>query len=112
MGRAPLRVCAQPGCPARVPSGYCPTHAAPRRQQETRFQSGGGLYGRPWRRARAAFLALRPWCAACGLLATVVDHIIPHRGDRALFWDETNWQPLCETCHGRKTATETLHGRS
>ena len=39
--------------------------------------------------------------------ATVVDHIIPHRGDKTLFWDETNWQSLCKTCHdGAKQAEE------
>ncbi|WP_400245601.1 HNH endonuclease [Niallia sp. JL1B1071] len=38
--------------------------------------------------------------------ATVVDHIVPHRGDQDLFWDETNWQPLCKSCHDRKTMTE------
>ncbi len=31
--------------------------------------------------------------------ATVVDHIIPHRGDMTLFWDSSNWQGLCEDCH-------------
>ena len=35
--------------------------------------------------------------------ATVVDHIIPHRGDRKLFWDESNWQSLCERHHNEKT---------
>ena len=35
--------------------------------------------------------------------ATVVDHIVPHRGDHALFWDKQNWQPLCKDCHDRKT---------
>jgi 5-methylcytosine-specific restriction protein A len=37
-------------------------------------------------------------------LATVVDHVTPHRGDPELFWDiEGNWQPLCKACHDRKT---------
>jgi len=27
--------------------------------------------------------------------ATDVDHVIPHRGNRSLFWDEENWQALC-----------------
>lgn len=41
------------------------------------------------------------------VLATVVDHVIPHRGDQALFWDTSNWQPLCRRCHdGRKQAEE------
>lgn len=61
-------------------------------------------YGARWRRARAAFLAEHPLCAdhqARGLVAaaTVVDHIVPHRGDQALFWDRANWQPLCKGCH-------------
>ena len=31
--------------------------------------------------------------------ATVVDHIVPHKGDMALFWDKSNWQGLCAHCH-------------
>ena len=31
-----------------------------------------------------------------------LDHIIPHRGDMKLFWDESNWQALCESCHDHK----------
>jgi 5-methylcytosine-specific restriction protein A len=38
--------------------------------------------------------------------AVVVDHIIPHKGDKALFWDSGNWQALCKRCHDVKTATE------
>jgi 5-methylcytosine-specific restriction protein A len=36
--------------------------------------------------------------------ATIVDHINPHKGDQALFWDQSNWQVLCKQCHDRKTA--------
>ena len=35
--------------------------------------------------------------------ATVVDHIVPHRGDPKLFWDPDNWQTLCKRCHDKKT---------
>lgn len=36
--------------------------------------------------------------------STVADHIVPHRGDPVLMWDETsNWQALCERCHNKKT---------
>ena len=38
--------------------------------------------------------------------ATVVDYIVPHRGDQKLFWDKSNWQPLCKACHDRKTWRE------
>ncbi|WP_244295246.1 HNH endonuclease [Paracoccus versutus] len=35
----------------------------------------------------------------CGADATLVDHIKPHRGDKALFWNWNNWQALCTGCH-------------
>ena len=52
-----------------------------------------------------------PLCAECRkqgryTKATVVDHIVPHRGDQKLFWDRSNWQPLCKACHDRKTWRE------
>ena len=67
-------------------------------------------YNAEWRRARKAYLQLHPLCAEClkeGILtpATVVDHIMPHRGDQQLFWDEQNWQPLCQTHHNKKTGS-------
>lgn len=48
-------------------------------------------------------LRQRPLCAECrrnGALtpATVVDHIIPRRGDMELFRDQKNRQPLCKDC--------------
>lgn len=30
--------------------------------------------------------------------AQVLDHIVPHKGDKTLFWDSANWQGLCEWC--------------
>jgi 5-methylcytosine-specific restriction protein A len=38
--------------------------------------------------------------------ATVVDHVVPHRGDPVLFWEESNWQSQCQPCHDAKTARE------
>jgi 5-methylcytosine-specific restriction protein A len=61
-------------------------------------------YGGRWRGARQSFLAAHPLCR-CGAQATVVDHIRAHRGDQRLFWDRSNWQPMCATCHGVKTRT-------
>lgn len=45
-----------------------------------------------------------PFCVYCDqqgriIPATVVDHIIPHRGDKSLFFDTKNLQSLCKTCH-------------
>lgn len=40
-------------------------------------------------------------CQKVGIIkqAEVVDHIIPHREDLNLFWDQDNWQPLCKEHH-------------
>ena len=61
-------------------------------------------YGYRWQKARERFLRSNPLCVYCkakGLVevATVVDHIIPHRGDQEIFWDESQWQSLCASCH-------------
>lgn len=67
-----------------------------------------GLYGtKRWKRERLEFLRENPFCAVCGRPAEVVDHIVPHRGDEAVFFDQRNWQPLCREHHGRKTMAET-----
>nr|WP_211224439.1 HNH endonuclease signature motif containing protein [Eremococcus coleocola] len=43
-------------------------------------------------------------------VATVVDHIVPHKGNKKLFWDSNNHQSLCESCHNRKTASKDMGG--
>jgi len=111
MPKTPKRPCRHPGCPNLCESGvYCEEH----RKLYSHDALRGGAYLRgydaTWRKARALFLAQHPLCEECrkeGRLtpATVVDHIIPHRGDRTLFWDKRNWQPLCKDCHDRKTGS-------
>lgn len=61
-------------------------------------------YGYAWQRAREGYLREHPLCdmhmqRGQVMRATVVDHKVPHRGDKALFWDKKNWQPLCKPCH-------------
>ncbi len=63
-------------------------------------------YDSKWDKARKDYLAAHPSCISCGVPATVVDHKVPHKGDRKLFWSRSNWQPLCRACHGRKTVRE------
>jgi hypothetical protein len=38
--------------------------------------------------------------------ATVVDHIVPHRGNMRLFWARENWAARCKPHHDAKTARE------
>lgn len=56
-------------------------------------------YDHEWRKARRDYLTAHPYCVMCGNTATTVDHRIPHRGDRVLFWNRRNWQSLCTRCH-------------
>jgi 5-methylcytosine-specific restriction endonuclease McrA len=45
--------------------------------------------------------------------ASVVDHIIPHKGDQKLFWDSANnWQSLCKDHHDAAKQAEERHGYS
>ena len=111
MPRIPDHPCSHPGCPRLVPRGkkYCAEHVA-QHPEESRSAGGRG-YGSKWNRARKRFLEKYPLCAECMkqgryVKATDVDHIVPHRGDPRLFWDEENWQALCHSCHSKKTRNE------
>lgn len=94
--------------------------------------SGQRGYDYRWQKAREAYLRLHPYCVYClreahiqatGLAevilecaeralpvpyGNVVDHIVAHRGDQALFWDESNWQALCQTHHSRDKQREEI----
>jgi 5-methylcytosine-specific restriction enzyme A len=69
------------------------------------YSSRWAAYSRQYRRDN-------PACVKCDKPSECVDHIQPVTGeDDPLFWEVTNHQSLCNTCHGHKTATET-NGRS
>ena len=106
MPRKPNRPCRHPACPALSDQAYCSLHRGAY-LRESAHQRG---YDAKWRAARKRYLKRHPLCELCkarGELspATVVDHIVPHRGDMQLFWDQSNWQPLCKHCHDRKTGS-------
>lgn len=103
--------CMQPGCAAMVEAGkkYCGKHLK-LHPEVTRSASKRG-YGSKWQKESKRFLQSNPLCAECMkrgryTRATVVDHVVPHRGDQLLFWSRNNWQPLCKPCHDKKTLTE------
>lgn len=110
----PKKPCGHQGCAKLVPANemYCEEHAPLHRVKEevSRYSKNRG-YDSQWRQARAYFLTRHPLCVECQkhgryTKATVVDHIVPHKGDMTLFWDESNWQALCKTCHDVKTGRE------
>lgn len=77
-------------------------------------QSYRSLYWTPeWRSLRKRRLAAEPNCRMCARLsrttaADIVDHVKPHRGQRALFFDFANTQSLCHTHH---SSTKQRHER-
>jgi 5-methylcytosine-specific restriction protein A len=90
------------------PARYRPSKARPPERRPTAHRRG---YTSRWQRASRAFLDQHPLCVRCrakGLVrgASVVDHVVPHKGDPTLFWDQANWQTLCKRCHDGKTANE------
>ncbi len=100
--------CKVPWCP-RVHDNthpYCDGHK--KLAEKYRPNSSKRLYDSKWRKARTVYLANNPLCKECERkgktsVATELDHITPHRGDKKLFWDKSNLQGLCNACHVEKT---------
>ena len=113
----PCRTCGKLGCMLHKRQSYSPPTSTPESVAPApkRPSAAARGYGNKWQSARAGYLAKHPVCVLCkaagyGTPATVVDHIIPHRGDMALFWDsQNNWRALCRPCHGKKTANEDMY---
>lgn len=109
MPEAAHRECRAPRCAGyAAANGYCAEH-----QPDAKRSLRGPTYGtlnpsnKRFRRLRHSYLVRHPLCAACHTeAATVLDHVVPHRGMALLFWSQRNWQGLCVTCHGIKTAKE------
>ena len=107
-------ICRHTGCGKLIDeAGYCEPHAKLHQQQAdaARGSASSRGYNRRWQKARATWLSRHPLCAHCeidqrAVAATVVDHIIPHKGDQVLFWKTSNWQSLCKPHHDKKTASE------
>jgi 5-methylcytosine-specific restriction enzyme A len=49
-------------------------------------------------------LNANPLCVCClanGIVepASMVDHVVPHKGNMNVFWNSIDWQSLCDWCH-------------
>ena len=108
MPRKALKPCKHPGCPNLTDGLYCAEHQSLHPDRPSAAKRG---YGSKWQRVSKVYLRKHPLCVKClaqgkFVTATVVDHIVPHRGDHYLMWSDTNWQALCKPCHDRKTGSE------
>jgi len=113
MPRSAPHICNQPGCNKLTHERFCVLHKREHqsKQDKRRGSSTRRGYNYKWQKASKAYLGRHPLCAHHEkkkriVPATIVDHIVAHKGDMNLFWDENNWQGLCKVCHDIKTATE------
>lgn len=100
MAKAATRVCAVPGCPTITTSSKCDVHHTrkPNRSDIPAAQRG---YDARWQKIRRRYLAQHPRCIDCGIKATLVDHIVPLQAGGT--HSDANLQPMCASCHARKT---------
>jgi 5-methylcytosine-specific restriction enzyme A len=107
----------RPGCPNLVVKGCCDQcdakYSSRARAEAKRPSAAMRGYGRRWQKTSAGRLRQHPICvdpdgrhSSRLVAATETDHIEPHKGDMAKFWDPANWQSLCKSCHDSKTANE------
>jgi 5-methylcytosine-specific restriction protein A len=115
----PLHKCAAMSCSNLTSSKYCEQHRIQKRQvydkQRGNAQERG--YTARWQKVSKLFLQEHPLCECedckrIGRLttATVVHHIVPHKGNYNLFWNQDNWQAMSKKCHDKHTYKEIRQG--
>jgi 5-methylcytosine-specific restriction enzyme A len=103
-----------------LPSRFAP--AAPVAENRSRYRDATQHWRKwyktsRWQRLRWAVLVRDQFtCRRCRRIESntsllVADHVAPHRGDEALFWDEGNLQCLCKPCHDSAKQSEERAGR-
>lgn len=106
-----LKPCRNIRCKQLTKSGYCDNCKISKPQTRPNANKRG--YDGKWRKESKMYLQANPLCVHCQqqgkiVLAECVDHIVPHKGNMRLFWDVSNWQSLCNSCHSRKTVKEDM----
>ncbi|RKD26828.1 hypothetical protein BEP19_15930 [Ammoniphilus oxalaticus] len=119
----PFKICRKINCDNLTKETYCDDHKDIRRLKEQERQRAYDSQRDPmlikfynsaeWRRLRQHILSVyNHLCVsdAHGELepvpADVVDHIVPVTADWSLRLTPSNCQPLCHSCHNKKTARD------
>ena len=104
MGYHKKVICSMPGCNAYAEpnSKYCAAHSVTR-GTTSQWKK---MYGNRWEKRRKDYLAKHYYCEECLKLgiytpADTIHHKIEHKGDEKLFWDESNWEAICRSCHSK-----------
>lgn len=96
----------------KKPKLYKPKKLSSRKQfrsSQSKSTRRARFYGEEWNKYRRRYLHYNKHCYACGASSEHgarlhLDHLIVHRGNMELFWNETNIIPLCHHCHSVVTA--------
>lgn len=94
-----------PSSPKRFRPKGQPTRVQQLKVYDDRRSSASGRgYTHRWSKAARTFRARHPLCLGCeaaGLVeaAVLVDHVEPHKGDSAKFWNTSMWQSSCKWHH-------------
>ena len=118
------KLCTYSGCKTIVEDGYrCALHPAKpvelnrKKVYPHHYHEGKNIYfTNRWKKVRSIILKEQPLCVQCEKLglttqATDVDHIVEIKDGGDPFNKEL-LQPLCRSCHNRKTAKEAKRRRS
>lgn len=97
--------------PTRPPKAHIARVPGSRPAPAPRVSASQRGYDSKWQEARRGFLAKHPRCECPehkgkpnAPLADTVDHITAHKGDKALFWQRSNWRAVAKACNSRKAA--------
>ena len=108
MPQSAPHACSHVGCAALVRNAArCPEHA--RVKEHERGNPSARGYDYAWQKRRDVHLSFNPLCVYClrdnrVTVATICDHVLPHRGDPVLFAGPI--QSLCKRCHDSVKAKE------
>jgi|SRR3972149_3139928 len=114
MSIMPPHHCSSSGCPGLTRERFCQKHEGLYKKKLREYdrdrdqtEERQWIHSTRWRKASKLFLDEHLLCAECErqgktTAAYLVDHIIPHQGDYELFWNEDNWQGLCNADHELK----------
>lgn len=89
--------------PMKKPKQFTPVRSLSGGQKYNGRAHIDAMYDANWNRYREKFLHINGLCYSCGTKSTVVDHLIPHKGDNFLFRKTDNHIPLCAKCHNTVT---------
>lgn len=94
--------------PVRPPM-FRPRPRQPRSEQRKQVDERRGSarargYTAEWDKAAKRYIDQHPLCLGCeavGIVvpSTLVDHVVPQRGDAERMWSVDNWQPSCRWHH-------------